>query len=124
MVALAIKRSGMALAIHLQNATTILNPSHVAEVHAVREQLVLRIHAQSELHAAGIIQLIDVLEEQVAAFALHQLQRLYFVEFVVVVGRGADRYQLYADTLVVQTVGVQFYLYLNLVAYIEVLQVF
>ena len=52
-------------------ARATLNPSHVAEVHAVREQLVLRIHAQSELHAAGIIQLIDVLEEQVAAFALH-----------------------------------------------------
>ena len=88
------------------------------------QEFVLRIHTQTEFHAAGIVELIYILEEQMAALCLFQQQRLYLVQLVVVVGRGADSYELYADTLVVQTLGVQLYLYLNLVAYIEVLQVF
>ena len=81
----------------------LTNPANVAEVHAVRKQFVLRIHTQAEFHAAGIIQLIGVLEEQMTAFRLHELQRLYFVEFVVVVRRSTNSNQIDTDTRVVQT---------------------
>jgi hypothetical protein len=44
-----------------------LEPAYVAEVHAVGQEFIMRIHTQSELHAAGIIELIGVLKEKVAA---------------------------------------------------------
>lgn len=47
---------------------TRLEPSHIAEVHAVREEFVLRIHSQAEFHSSGIVQLVGVLEEQMTAF--------------------------------------------------------
>ena len=42
-----------------------LNPADVAEVHAVRQKVVLRIHTQAELHASGIVELVGGLEEEV-----------------------------------------------------------
>ena len=56
----------------------------------------LRIHTQGKLHTTGIVELIGVLEEQMATFGLHKLERLYFVEFVVVVQRSTYSYELYA----------------------------
>ena len=43
---------------------TELDPTHVAEVHAVWQQVVLRIHTQSELHTTSVSQLILGLEEE------------------------------------------------------------
>lgn len=42
-----------------------LNPANIAEVHAVGQEVVLRIHTQAELHAAGIVELVGGLEEEV-----------------------------------------------------------
>ena len=40
-----------------------LDPTNVAEVHTVGQELVLRIHTQTEFHTTRIIQLIRVFEE-------------------------------------------------------------
>ena len=66
-----------------------LQPANVAEVHAVGQELVLRIHTQAELHAAGIIQLVHILEEEVAALGFLEQQRLYLIELIVVVGSSS-----------------------------------
>ena len=55
------------------------------------QELVLRIHTQAEFHAAGIIQLVHILEEEVAALCLFQQQRLYLIQLGVVVGRGIGK---------------------------------
>ena len=86
----------------------------------MRQELVLRIHTQAEFHAAGIIQLVHILEEEVAALCLFQQQRLNLIQLIVVVGRGADSYELYAEAFVVQTLGVQLYRNGELVTYVQV----
>ena len=99
------------------------NPTYVAEVHSVGKQFILRIHSQTEFHAAGIVQLIRVLEEQMAAFHVLELQRLYFVELVVVVRRSTDSYQLNADALVVQTLRIQLNRYAELVTHVQIVEI-
>ena len=72
----------------------LVNPANVAEVHAVRQQIVVRVHAQAELHAAGVVKLVGQLEEQLVAFYFNQFERLYLIEFIVVVSRCTDSHQI------------------------------
>lgn len=83
----------------------------------------VRIHTQTELHTAGVVELVGILEEEMRTFRLDELERLYLIELVIIMGRGADGYELHADALIIEAVGIELYLYLNLVAYIEVVQV-
>ena len=83
------------------------------------EQVVLRIHTQAELHTASVVQTIVCLEEEMTALCLHEVELLNLIELVVVVSRCADSYELYADTLVVETLGVEFYCHFALSTYVS-----
>ena len=86
----------------------LLNPTNVAEVHTVWQQVMFWIHTQSKFHTTCVRQLVFSFEEQTRILSLYQFQWLNFEEFVVVMGRGANCYEFYADTLVVQAFGVKF----------------
>ena len=83
----------------------------------------MRIHTQAELHTSGVVHLVDILEEESAALGLNEFQGLYFVEFVVVVGGGADGYEFYAEAFVVESVCIQFDCHFELITYGEVAHV-
>jgi hypothetical protein len=85
----------------------------------VWQQIILRIHTQAKLHTASVIQTIIYLVEEVAALSLHEIELLNLIEFIVVVSRGANFYELYADTLIVKALGIQLYCYLALATYVS-----
>ena len=84
-----------------------LEPANVAEVHTVRQQVVLGEHTQAELQCTGVVGGVCSLEMQDRADSLLEVELLNVVEFVVVVERRAydnefDTYALVAQGLRIQ----------------------
>ena len=97
-----------------------LDPADVAEVHAVGQEVVLRIHTETKLHTAGIVELIGQFEEQMRTFGLNELERFYLIEFIVIMGRGADGYEVHAEALIIEGLGIEFNGYAEGITYVEV----
>ena len=93
-----------------------LEPANVAEVHTVRQQVVLGEHTQAELQCTGVVGGVCSLEMQDRADCLLEIELLNVVEFVVVVERGAYYNEFDTYALVAQGISIQDSLKLECVA--------